>query len=114
MGEVDNEELQRRIALLKSSFAENLGKRLSELDAAFATIDSGAPLQDQPGVKTLLEHVHKIAGSAGTFGFMEMSNIASQAEQLCDDILKGRHSSDAAAYGDLRTKIAAIHAEATQ
>jgi HPt (histidine-containing phosphotransfer) domain-containing protein len=112
MAQVDSEELQRRIALLKRSFKENLGKRLSDLDAALASIDAGAPLSGQPGVRTLLEHVHKIAGAAGTFGYGEMSNIAAEAEQICDGILRGQHTSDAAAYGELQTKVAAIHAEA--
>jgi HPt (histidine-containing phosphotransfer) domain-containing protein len=112
MAQVDSEELQRRIALLKLSFKENLGKRLTDLDAAFASIDASAPLAGQPGMTTLLEQVHKIAGSAGTFGYGEMSNIASQAEQICDGILKGRNTSDADAYGELKTKVAAIHAQA--
>jgi HPt (histidine-containing phosphotransfer) domain-containing protein len=114
MAQVDSQELQRRIALLKASFKENLGKRLDELDSALADIDAAAPLAGQPGVKTLLEHAHKIAGSAGTFGYMEMSNIASETERLCDDILKGRHGSDAGAFGELKAKVAAIHAEAAR
>jgi len=114
MAQVDSEELQRRIALLKRSFKENLTQRLNELNAALASIDAAAPLAGQPGVKSLLEHVHKIAGSAGTFGYMEMSNIAAEAERLCDDVLKGRHASDAGAYGELTAKVAAIHAEAAE
>jgi HPt (histidine-containing phosphotransfer) domain-containing protein len=77
-----------------------------------AAIVPGTPLSGQTApIRVILEQTHKIAGSAGTFGFSDMSAIASQAERLCDRILKNKHSGDEDALRELRGKIAGIRAE---
>ena len=112
---VTDEELQRKIETLRKSFAAGLTARFAELNTALDSVLPGLPLEGQSApIQTILEQTHKIAGSAGTFGFNQMSAIASQAEQLCERILKNRHGSDEAALRDLRDKIAAIHAEGPQ
>jgi HPt (histidine-containing phosphotransfer) domain-containing protein len=111
--ETQNDELKRKIAALKASFAVTLNSRLSEVEASLARLRGDAPLADQKdAVKTLLEQAHKIAGSAGTFGFAQVSVIASQTEQLCDSIIKGSHGADAPALGDLSAKVAALRENA--
>lgn len=108
-----DEELQLKIAALRKSFAAGLGARFKELTSALEAIVPGSPLSAQAEpIRVILEQSHKIAGSAGTFGFAEMSAIASQAEQLCDRILKNRHGADDSALDDLRDKVAAIRAQA--
>lgn len=107
-----DQELQAKIAALRTSFTAGLTARFAELDTALAAIAPGQPLATQAApLKTILEQTHKIAGSAGTFGLSEMSAIASQAEILCERILRNGHSGDAAALGELQGKIAAIRAE---
>ena len=107
-----DQELQAKIAALRTSFTAGLATRFDELDAAMAAISPGEPLSAQSApIKTILEQTHKIAGSAGTFGFSEMSAIASQAEMLCERILKNSHDGDEAALTGLRGKIAGIRAE---
>ncbi len=107
-----DQELQAKIAALRTSFTAGLATRFDELDAALAAIVSGQPLSAQAApLKTILEQSHKIAGSAGTFGFSEMSVIALQAEMLCERILKNSHGGDEAALTELRGKIAGIRAE---
>jgi len=107
-----DQELQAKIAALRTSFTAGLTTRFAELDTAVAAIQPGRPLADQSApIKIILEQTHKIAGSAGTFGFTDMSAIASQAEQLCERILKNGHGGDADALSDLRGKIADIQAE---
>ena len=111
--DMPDEELQRKIDALKRSFTDALGKRLTEIDAALARFRPEVPLVQQPEtVKSVLEQAHKIAGSAGTFGYGELSVIASGIEQLCELILKGGHGADEAARRELSTKIAALHAGA--
>ncbi len=108
----NDEELERKIDVLRKSFAAGLVGRLNELDAALATIANNIPLTNQVGaIRAILELSHKIAGSAGTFGFSRMSVIASTIEQLCDDILKNRHGADGEAHRALGDRIAALHAE---
>jgi HPt (histidine-containing phosphotransfer) domain-containing protein len=108
-------ELKAKIEALRKSFTAGLAARFDELENALAQIKPGLPLASQSvPVKTILEQVHKIAGSAGTFGYAEMSIIASQAEMLCDSILKNQHEDDAAALRELRGKVADIRAEAAQ
>lgn len=110
-----DEELQRKIDVLRKSFAAGLVGRLNDLDAALANLAGNTPLTGQAGaVRAILEQAHKIAGSAGTFGFSTMSVIASAVEQLCDDILKNRHGSDEDAHRILGERIAALHAELPQ
>ena len=107
-----DQELQAKIAALRTSFTAGLTTRFAELDMAMAAISPGLPLSGQSApIKTILEQVHKIAGSAGTFGFTDMSAIASQAEQLCERILKDGHGGDEGALRELQGKIADIRAE---
>jgi HPt (histidine-containing phosphotransfer) domain-containing protein len=110
-----DEELQRKIDALRKSFAAGLGARFTELETAVAALLPGQSLAAQSTpIKIILEQAHKIAGSAGTFGFGEMSAIASQTEQLCDRIVKNQHGSDEDALRDLQDKVAAIRAQAPQ
>jgi len=107
-----DQELQAKIAALRTSFTAGLTARFQELDTAMAAIQPGLPLAGQSApIKIILEQTHKIAGSAGTFGFSDMSAIASQAEQLCERILKNGHDRDEDALRELRGKIAGIRAE---
>ena len=108
-------ELKAKIDALRKSFTAGLAARFDELDTALAQIMPGLPLAGQSApVKTILEQVHKIAGSAGTFGYSEMSVIASKAEMLCDSILKNQHGDDEDALRKLRGNVADIRAEAAR
>ena len=110
-----DEELQRKIEVLRKSFAAGLVGRMNELETALASLADGSPLSGQAmPIRSILEQSHKIAGSAGSFGYGTMSVIASEIEQLCDAILKNRHGSDVAAQVKLRERIAALHAEMPQ
>jgi HPt (histidine-containing phosphotransfer) domain-containing protein len=105
-------DLQAKIDALRTSFTAGLATRFSEVDGALDAILPGLPLAGQSApITTILEHVHKIAGSAGTFGFGDMGAIASQAEQLCERIQKNQHGDDEDALRALRGMIADIHAE---
>jgi HPt (histidine-containing phosphotransfer) domain-containing protein len=107
-----DQELQAKIAALRTSFTAGQTARFQELDTAMAAIQPGLPLAGQSApIRIILEQTHKIAGSAGTFGFSDMSAIASQAEQLCERILKNGHDGDDNALRELQGKIADIRAE---
>ena len=107
-----NDEIKRKLEALKRTFTLTLNTRLAELESALARLRADAPLAEQKDtVKALLEQAHKIAGSAGTFGYGQVSVIASETEQLCDSIIQGRHGADAPALGTLTAKVAALRAE---
>ena len=108
-----DDELQRKIDALRQAFSQSLAERLAALDSVLAELRADAPLAGQAGaVRMMLEQAHKIAGSAGTFGYAEVSAVASEIEVLCDRILKGEHGADTAAHGELTAKMAALHAGA--
>jgi len=111
--DIRDADLKRKIDELKRSFVEGLGARLSEIEGALERLRQDAPLMDQKDIlRIILEQAHKIAGSAGTFGYGELGVTASEIERLCDRILKGKHGADGAAHGDLSSKIVALRAEA--
>lgn len=113
--EAENQDIKRKLEALKRTFTLTLNSRLSELETSLAKLRSDTPLADQKDtVKALLEQAHKIAGSAGTFGYGQVSVIASETEQLCDSIIQGRHGADAPARAGLIAKIAAIRAESAK
>jgi HPt (histidine-containing phosphotransfer) domain-containing protein len=108
-----DDDLKRKIEALKRTFTGTLDTRLGELEAALARLRADAPLADQVDtIKALLEQAHKIAGSAGTFGYAQVSVIASETEQLCESIIKGRHGADQPALGTLAAKVAALRVQA--
>ena len=111
--DTSNADLIRKIEALKRLFVEGLGARLAEIEGAQARLRQDAPLIEQKDIlRIILEQAHKIAGSAGTFGFGDMGMTASEIERLCDRIVKGKHGTDGAAHDDLSIKIAALRAEA--
>jgi HPt (histidine-containing phosphotransfer) domain-containing protein len=110
-----NEELKRKIETLKRTFTGTLNTRLGEIEASLARLRSDAPLAEQRDtIKALLEQAHKIAGSAGTFGYGQVSVIASETELLCESIIKGNHGADAPALGTLAAKVAALRSQSAQ
>ena len=68
-----------RLAELRQGFAGRLRERVDELDAAVAAVDDR-----QPAAVSKVEHLaHKLAGTAGSYGFHEVGEIAAELEALC-------------------------------
>ncbi len=68
-----------RLAELRRGFAARLRERVEELDAAVAAVDDR-----QAVAVSRVEHLaHKLAGTAGSYGFHEVGEIAAEIEALC-------------------------------
>jgi HPt (histidine-containing phosphotransfer) domain-containing protein len=59
-------------AALRERFLSGLQQRVDEMHAALATGD----------VQTLARQLHSLAGIGGTYGFMEVTELARKAERL--------------------------------
>jgi diguanylate cyclase (GGDEF)-like protein len=83
----DNDpELQEKLRALEAVFSERLPERLTEIDAALALCVQHAFRQEQ-GVATLHRLLHTLAGSAGTFGFVELGTRARECEHALDTVI---------------------------
>lgn len=83
-----NEEFQDQLKALQDEFKAQLAGRLEELDAAFAELrDSSGATEIRSAMETLNALSHKLTGSAGTFGFMAVSEAAQRLETHCQSLL---------------------------
>ncbi|MFK5948765.1 MAG: response regulator, partial [Methylococcales bacterium] len=79
-----------RIQELQFSFAQKLSIRIKEIRAATGNIDITASHNTENNATILTnthDLAHKLAGSAGTFQFTEVSNQAKKLENLCAQLL---------------------------
>ena len=73
------EDLQRRLAVLRDNFVQELPQRLSRVAALKPSISASWPDDVAADLRLL---AHSIKGSAGTFGFTEVSAHAARLERL--------------------------------
>ena len=83
------EEFSERLNKLKQSFLDSLPERLSCIDSASEVIalESSSLVELQQALKLLQVTAHDLAGAAGTFGFIELTELACKAELACLDLL---------------------------
>ena len=73
------QQLQDQIKALKDEYGALLPERLNELDSAFADLpDDIRATAARQALETLCALAHKFTGSAGTFGFMAISEAAAK------------------------------------
>ncbi len=97
-----NQQLQDQIKALRDEYESLLPERLDELDSAFADIpDDIRDAAARQALETLYALAHKLTGSAGTFGFMTISQAAERLEAHCQSLLEDAPDAadDAAAGG---------------
>jgi HPt (histidine-containing phosphotransfer) domain-containing protein len=70
---------ENKLALLRQRFTSALPERIEALQAMLDMAASGSPMED------LERLLHRLAGSAGTYGLPEISCIAAGGERLCRD-----------------------------
>lgn len=68
-----------KLAALRNGFAARLRERVQELHDAVET----ACAQDDLGLPRTEELAHKLAGTAGSYGFLEVGEISAELEALC-------------------------------
>lgn len=83
----DLPELERMLLELRASYAASLPSKLGGIEAAMRDV------LREPGNRQCLARLHaqlhSLTGSAGTFGFAGLGELARELEQRCDAWLEG-------------------------
>jgi|GEM_PF-2485153 len=69
-----------KLAELRNGFKARLRERVAELEAAVQSASAG----EAGGVQRTEALAHKLAGTAGSYGFPEVGEAAAELEALCD------------------------------
>lgn len=78
-----------RLAELRHGFAARLRERLAELEGAVDAAQSG-----RGEAVAKVEHLaHKLAGTAGSYGFHDVGAIAAELEALCSTGYEAKQAS---------------------
>jgi HPt (histidine-containing phosphotransfer) domain-containing protein len=80
--------LQAQLAKLRKKYGLALPEKISGIAAAVAPLFSGA--WEESLCSTAYRQVHSLAGSSGTYGFPEISEVARAAEALLKQSLDAR------------------------
>jgi len=79
-------EKETQLANLRSKFISRLGDKLTEIQGIRQELESGS--DDAELVMQLHRTIHSLAGSAGTFGFDELTQRSNVIETLLIDLQK--------------------------
>lgn len=80
-------DLEDRMAALVTSFANALPARVKALEDSFTLVAACGDGQLE-ALQSLQAVAHKLAGSAGTFGFPEISGEARSMEVICMEAIR--------------------------
>lgn len=111
---MDNEQrkaLSEKLAQLREIYLARLPDALAAVQAFGDGLCGGE--RDRASLEALSQHLHKLAGSGGSFGCAELSAAARVLEQRVKHWLNGDLTSlDAASRRALAEDLAALHATA--
>lgn len=108
------EELKRKLEELNQAYLNGLPKRLEDIEGAW---QAAIAADDDPTAHLTLLHrsTHSLVGSAGTFGYDDLSQTARSAERFFKELVETGHIPDAKGQargrhliGILRKKIEAL------
>ena len=102
------EELQRKLAALKTQFVERLPARLEAMGKALQALEVADPGQATAALKSLRNEAHKLSGTAGTFGFEALGEAASALEAFCDRLIDAGKATGAEDRRAIGTHLAAL------
>jgi diguanylate cyclase (GGDEF)-like protein len=95
--------LKQSLQALNIAYAEKLPARLQEVaDALQQCVEKP---DDAAHFDTLLQKLHGLSGTAGTFGFAELGTRATELEVLLNDFLKARASARTSDFAPLASGI---------
>jgi diguanylate cyclase (GGDEF)-like protein len=86
------DEVEARIAAMRSDYARRLATRLERLGDLVTASTQGEGARTQ--IKEALDIAHKIAGTAGSYGFRQVSDAITVLENVLVDVLEGTWSAD--------------------
>lgn len=93
-----SDELKKKLAALSNDFSSQLEERYKELENAISS------LSEKPEIKRVTELrflVHKLAGSAATFGYEQLSARSKEFEAYLDEIIKSGERPSAEVIGKI-------------
>jgi len=99
-------EIEDELAALKEEFISVMAERIEEIDALLVKIGEGEWDGEAAGKVRFL--AHKLAGSAGCFGYEKVSETARALENAFDEWLEGRRSYNASAGAQALALFAAL------
>jgi|SRR6185436_16208533 len=82
------DSVQAQLEKLKKKYGRELPEKVSRMEAALAALQS-QPWQEEAAT-TAYRSVHSLAGSSGTYGYLEISTSARAAEALLKRCLESR------------------------
>lgn len=86
-------EFLNQLASLKGAFVAGLSERVQRVETLIDQIVAGERDSSRRlACEALVDHVHKLSGAGGTFGFNRVSEIASELERACLDVLRQQES----------------------
>lgn len=109
MSDVANDQLDETMARLQREYVAELPARLAELRKDFAALNAGEP----DAADSIRQRLHKLAGSGGSYGFAEMSQVARNAE-LWVGAKSGTGADMTARLSETLAKLAALMDQAPQ
>ena len=85
-------ELSPKLQKLIEMYRDGLGDKQTDIDAAWARA-SDAGWQGE-SLKALYDLVHKLAGSSGSYGFRDLSEVARVLDRRLSDTVAGETTFD--------------------
>jgi chemotaxis protein histidine kinase CheA len=74
--------LEERLAKLREGYATKMGEKLDALEAAVRVVVSRRASSEE--VDRLWNAAHKLAGTAGSYGFQQLGEVVHEMETLVD------------------------------
>ncbi len=87
-----SERVQQRLRALTAQFSQQLPDRMRIIAESARRVFDESPTEDT--LWSLRNDVHKLAGSAATFGFHHLSATAKRVEHTIDELVQGEASSE--------------------
>ncbi|WP_110708337.1 diguanylate cyclase [Salinicola sp. CR57] len=85
---MQDSDIQARLAALKAQYSQRLGEDLQTLTAQARELSARQSGLDPAMLEVLKQGLHRIAGSAGTFGYPELSRDAREMEMWLQTVIE--------------------------
>lgn len=87
----ENPDIAEKLAALKLAYVGQLGERIGLLESACAEMSSDSDQdQNEKALEDLMFNAHKLAGTAGTFGFPELGDKGAEIEIICEEVIAAK------------------------
>ena len=107
-------KLPRKLEVLSVRFASGLDAKLAEIEIAAGGLREGAPVDEsKAALQALSGLAHRLAGSAGTFGFAALGRTALKLEILCLTIVEQHQGLSAERHAEIKGLLPVLRKQAT-